>query len=160
MNAGFGTGILYMHPAFMEKYPPVIAGAYSNAYVLNPVAFNAGIGSYEPGSLNMFGLTILQQAIAEKNRIGLQYIVQHNTACTEQLLAGLAALPVQLIGTADTRNRSSIVVIEDRLGLHAHLAANGIATTRREGRIRISIHFHNVESDIDTIVEAIREGSK
>lgn len=155
MNAGFGTGILYMDPAFLEKYPPVISGAHSNAYADNLSAFNPGIKSYEPGSLNMFGLTILEQAITEKNNYGLDNIGQHNAALTAQLLTKLEALQVRLIGTPDAKNRGSIVVIEEPAGLHAHLAANNILTTLRNGKIRISMHFHNVENDIHALCDCI-----
>lgn len=160
MNAGFGTGILYMDPAFLEKYPPVISGAHSNAYAANADAFLTGISSYEPGSQNAFGLTILKQAITEKENYGLENIELHNGALTALLLAKLSVLPVELIGNTDRNNRSSIVVIEEQVGLHAHLTAHNIITTSRNGKIRISMHFNNIESDVDAIADCIRNGLK
>lgn len=160
MNAGFGTGILYMDPAFLEKYPPVISGAHSNAYVATADAFNTGISSYEPGSQNAFGLTILEQAITEKQDYGLENLELHNAALTALLLAKLRALPLRLIGSADRSNRSSIVVLEEQAGLHAYLTANDIITTSRNGRIRISMHFNNTEGDIDTIADCMENWLK
>lgn len=160
MNAGFGTGILYMDDAFLEKYPPVIAGAHSNAYAAYTGETAMGIGGYEPGGMNMFGLTILQKAISLKLERGLEAIGRHNAALTTLLLDGLRTLPVQLVGSADGKNRSSIVVIVQEDGLAEHLAAHNIVTTVRNGHIRASMHMDNVAGDVEAIVAGIGSWTK
>lgn len=159
MNAGFGTGIMYMGAVFMEKYPAVVSGAHSSFYAAGNAAYT-GINDYEPGGVNMFGLSILHQAVTEKMAYGLDRIEAHNARLTALLLEKLAALPVQLIGDAGMQHRSSIVVIEDAPGLHEHLKQNNIITTQRNGRIRISMHFHNTEADIDAMAACIGSRNK
>ena len=158
MNGGFGTGIMYMNDVFLEKYPPKISGANSDTFTLLDDGFGRqpGITDYEPGNINQFGFTILHKSIEEKNKAGIDNIERHNLQLTQQLLDGLAALPVQVIGDYTTANRNSIVSIREEAGLHALLRENNIVTTLRNGLIRISIHYHNTEEDINAILETIR----
>jgi len=162
MNAGFGTGILYMAPEFATQYPPKVSGAHSNAFQFADGSFtrNTSVTNYEPGSVNMFGVSILNQAILEKQALGMEFIEQHNAALTKQLTEGLAALLVPIVGPAAPDNRSSIVVLEDQNGLSAHLAAQNIIVTNRNGYIRLSVHFYNTETDIDRAVHCIRDWTK
>ncbi|SDD75329.1 aminotransferase class V-fold PLP-dependent enzyme [Niabella drilacis] len=162
MNAGFGNGILYMNPRFAAQYPAKITGMNSNTFHIagNGFSFDGGVANYEPGSLNMFGFAVLNQAILEKKASGMPFIEQHNRALTKMLLEELASLPVSIIGPAAVEHRSSIVVLEDKNGLHAHLSQNNVITTGRNGLVRISIHLHNTEADIDTVVCCIKDWAK
>ncbi|MCF3110556.1 aminotransferase class V-fold PLP-dependent enzyme [Niabella sp. CC-SYL272] len=156
MNAGFGTGILYMSPEFAAAYPPRISGAHSNAFQFADLSFrqNTSITNYEPGSLNMFGFSILDKAIEEKSRRGMEAIEAYNRNLTALLLRQLS---VPVTGGADMQHRSSIVVIREENGLHAFLVKNNIITTMRNGNIRISIHFHNTEADIEHLIQCIAD---
>lgn len=158
MNAGFGTGILYMSDLFLEKYPPKVSGAASGTFILSDDGYDhrPQITDYEPGSTNQFGFTILSKSIEQKKHAGMDHIEKHNLQLTQQLLDGLAALPVQLVGDYTTVNRNSIVSITEKPGLHAALRQNNIVTTQRNDLIRISIHYHNREEDIRAILETIR----
>lgn len=158
MNAGFGTGLMYMDPAFIERYPPRICGNAGRSFHWDTgrLIHEPAITDYEPGSLDMFGLTLMNRAVEEKLQAGLQQIEAHNSALTVQLLDQLAALPVQLLGPATMKQRASIVCIRDEEGLHALLQQHRIVTTQRNGLIRISIHTHNTAEDIEAIVQCIR----
>ncbi|MBZ4189257.1 aminotransferase class V-fold PLP-dependent enzyme [Niabella beijingensis] len=162
MNAGFGTGILYMRPDFAAEYPPKVSGAHSNAYQYsgNTFSSNNSVLNYEPGGLNMYGLTILNRAIEIKQERGLAAIEAHNTALARLLLPELPSCGLDLLGPPDTTNRSSIIVINDAEGLHDHLSQNNIITTRRNGRIRISLHYHNTEAEVSRFIASIRDWRK
>ncbi|WP_300602050.1 aminotransferase class V-fold PLP-dependent enzyme [Niabella sp.] len=162
MNAGFGNGLLYMNPRFAAQYPATITGMNSNTvhFTSNGFGFNGGVANYEPGSLNMFGCSILNRAVLEKKALGMAFIEQHNTALTKKLVDALATLPVSIVGPATPDNRSSIVVLGDKNGLHTYLSQNNVITTGRNGLIRISIHYHNTEADIESAVHYISEGLK
>lgn len=158
MNAGFGTGLMYMHPAFIERYPPRVSGNAGRSFHWDAgrLIHKPAITDYEPGSLDMFGLTVMNRAVEEKLQTGLSQIEAHNRALTIQLLDQLAALPVQLLGPATMDQRASIVCIRDEEGLHALLQHHRIVTTQRNGLIRISIHAHNTAEDIEVIAQCIR----
>lgn len=158
MNGGFGTGIMYMNDLFLEKYPPKVSGAASDTFTIrdNEYEHQPRITDYEPGNINQFGFTILHKSIEEKNIAGMDKIEKHNLQLTQQLLDGLAVLPVQVIGDHTTTHRNSIVSIYEAEGLHAWLQEQNIITTLRNGLIRISIHYHNSQEDVTAILEAIR----
>lgn len=162
MNGGFGTGIMYMSDVFLERYPPKVSGANSDTFTIydNGYDHHPQMTDYEPGNINQFGFAILSKSIEEKNKAGMDNIESHNLQLTQQLLGGLAALPVQVIGDYTTINRSSIVCIREKGGLHALLRERNIITTLRNGLIRISIHYHNTAEDIKAILEAIRSGTQ
>ncbi|HEX7755097.1 MAG TPA: aminotransferase class V-fold PLP-dependent enzyme [Niabella sp.] len=161
MNAGFGTGVLYINEAFARRYPAKITGFNSGTLKRTDAGFDfdSGVANYEPGSLNMFGFTILNKAIEEKNKTGLARIEAHNTRLTKLLLDQIPHLPVTLVGPANWENRCSIVVLKEERGLHQLLAQNNIITTGRNGIVRISIHDHNTEQDIQTLISCIQSGN-
>ena len=156
MNAGFGTGILYVGDRFLAQYPPVVDGFHSDK-VRPANAPGATAASYEPGSPNMYGLLLLESAILEKNKTGLHHLQQHNYTLTQLVLNGLAPLPLTIIGGHTMANRCSIVVLKDENGLGGHLAQNNIVVTHRNGLLRVSMDYYNNESDVMRLVEVVRD---
>jgi len=159
MNAGFGTGLVYMNAAFLDRYPPKVSGNGSRTFSWNDEGYTyvPGITNYEPGSLDMFSVTIMEQSIKEKMQKGIGQIAAHNRVLTGVLLEGLAAMPVQITGPPDMQNRSAIVVIQEEAGLHGLLTQHNIITTLRNGTIRISIHDHNTADDIAVLIDCVHE---
>jgi selenocysteine lyase/cysteine desulfurase len=158
MNAGFGTGIMYVSGPFLKKYPPVTGGPASYVLQEGISIYEPSIRSYEPGHLNMAGLSMLAAAIREKSTMGMEYILVHNGNLTTLLLEGLQDLPVTLIGPpAYTKDRCSIVFLKDEKGLGNWLKQHGIITTIRNGNIRISMHYYNTETDINALLKCIRQ---
>lgn len=156
MNAGFGTGVMYMSGDFLVKYPPVIAGFGSYTIKNSNFVLEPSIRHYEPGHLNITGLLTLEVAIKEKQEKGMVTIEAHNTALTKRLLDGMSNFPVKLVGTANTTNRGSIVLIEDEQNLGKHLEHHHIIVSQRLGLLRISMHFYNTEADIDAFINCLR----
>lgn len=78
MNAGFGSGILYMNAAFAQRYPAKISGMQSNTFRFNKehFDFDGGIENYEPGSINMFGFCLVNTAIEEKTKQALRLLTR------------------------------------------------------------------------------------
>ena len=159
MNSGFGNGVIYFDPSFLEQYPPVITGAAS-------LEFAGKARSYEPGGLNIYGLALLNQALLEKMAIGADKIYQHNMQLTKSLLDGLVRHNehLTLIGDYTIDDRASIVVLKDRSNHHgplgAFLAAAGIIVTNRGGTLRISMHFYNQPEEIGYLLAVIENWLK
>jgi cysteine desulfurase/selenocysteine lyase len=162
MNAGFGSGLMYMNDTFLAKYPPKTIGNASRTFrpADGGFDFENTVNNYEPGSLDQFGFIIMDHSINEKNRTGMQAIEQHNMQLSQRLVSGLAELPVELIGGDTEINRSAIVSVKEAPGLHPFLLQNNIITTLRSGIIRASIHSHNTGADIDAILSCIRDWSR
>lgn len=156
MNAGFGTGVMYMADSFVRDYPPVVIGF--NSYIMRDGKwiYEPSVRNYEPGHPNMFGLNLMEAAILQKNKLGLAAIERHNNKLTATLLDELKGLPVTLVGDYDMHNRTSIVVLKDEDGLGDWLKQHHIVVTQRNGLLRISMHFYNTLVDINTFIDCVK----
>ncbi|MCW3122939.1 MAG: aminotransferase class V-fold PLP-dependent enzyme [Flavipsychrobacter sp.] len=157
MNAGFGNGTLYVADSFLKKYPPVVGGHNSYKMVGDEWKYVASAQSYEPGSPNMFGLTVTEAAINHKNKLGMPFIAQHNLQLTALLLNGLKDTPVKMLGDHTMANRCPIVYLVDVNGLGDHLKQHNIVVTHRNRHLRVSMHFHNTEKDVMALVGCVKE---
>ncbi|MBA3827768.1 MAG: aminotransferase class V-fold PLP-dependent enzyme [Taibaiella sp.] len=155
MNAGFGTGVLYIADGFLHKYTPVMGGHNSYQMRNDTWMYVPSILSYEPGHPNMYGLTILEAAINHKQKAGIESIAKHNSLLTALLLDKIKELPVAMIGPATTDNRASFILLKDKDGLEDWLKQHNIVTTNRNGLIRISMHYYNTAADVMGLVECI-----
>ena len=156
MNAGFGTGILYIKDSFLERYAPVVGG--HNSYKMNgdQWIYSPSVQSYEPGHPNMFGLTVLEAAINHKNELGMVYIENHNLRLARLFLSGIYNVPVKLLGDHTTTKRAPIVLLIDEDGLGDWIKEHGIIVTQRNGFLRVSMHFYNTDEDIYALANCIR----
>jgi selenocysteine lyase/cysteine desulfurase len=154
MNAGFGTGSMYCSPAFLERYPPKTGGANSYAEPGVDWRQQQPMSGFEPGHPNMYGLSLLQASI--RNRNSSTQIAIHNRALTELLLNELQDSGLPLIGPYSMDDRCSILVFEDRDGLSNRLQERDFVVTLRGGRVRISLHHYNSEAEVRSLAAALR----
>ena len=160
MNGGFGAGVMYMSDAFLKRYPPVIGGNASYAMVGDEWKYTPSLRSYEPGHLNLHGLLILEIATNKKLEAGIKAIEQHNMYLTQQLVKGIEETEFELLGNTGMINRSSIVLIKATVELQKYLSGNNIISIYRNGYVRISIHYHNTEADIEAILKSLKSYAK
>ncbi len=157
MNAGFGTGVLRIKKDFLAKYPPVVGGNNSYRIIDGVMQYRPSIISYEPGHPNMYGLTVLNTAIKHKQELGVANIAKSNAALMQQLLDGIAPLPVATIGKFTMENRAAFVLLKDENGLGDWLKQHGIVVTQRNGLLRISTHYYNTAAEVAAFIECIRK---
>lgn len=157
MNAGFGTGVMYMSDEFLEACPPRVAGNNSYEMIAGKMQYRPSVRSYEPGHPNMYGFAILQAAITHKLQVRLSHIAAHNTALTQLLLNNIRGLNVTLIGEDAVNNRAAMVFLKDSGGLHQFIKDNGITVSGRMGHVRISMHYHNTENDVLMLAEVLKK---
>lgn len=115
---------------------------------------------FEAGSLNTSGIYGLRAAIDLLLEIGIADISEETTR-----LAALLADRLEGIGwrVASPRPiRSGIIGVippspePSLLRWHRLLEENGIVCAPREGMLRFSPHFYNVESEVDRVIEVLR----
>lgn len=157
MNAGFGTGILYVADSFMEQYRPVVGGHNSYKMMGDKWVYTPSVQSYEPGHPNMFGLAVLEAAIQHKNELGMHYIADHDQRLAQLFLTGIRDLPVKLIGEYTTDNRAPFAILTDENGLGNWIKQHNIIVTQRNGMLRISMHYYNTESDVHALLDCIKK---
>lgn len=156
MNAGFGTGELYITDSFLEKYPPVVGGHNSYKMIEGAMRYVSSAQSYEPGHPNMFGLTVLESAITHRMEQGVFHVQQHNSQLCELFLDSIKDLPINILGDYTTAHRSSIVMLKDENGLGDWIKQHNIVVTHRNGMLRVSMHYYNTEADVETLVACLR----
>ncbi|MCB9065050.1 MAG: aminotransferase class V-fold PLP-dependent enzyme [Chitinophagales bacterium] len=155
MNAGFGTGIMYVAESLLEKYTPAIGGHNSYVQVGDEWKYMPSARSFEPGHVNMYGFTVLYSAIEHKLAIGLGNIEAHNRKLAEQLINGIKDTSATLVGPDSYENRCSIVFLKDENGLWEKLQSAGIVASQRGGNIRFGIHYYNTEDDVKSLLDCL-----
>jgi cysteine desulfurase/selenocysteine lyase len=153
MNAGFGTGIMYLSSHFLSQYPPVVGGFASYTMRDGQWEHILSARSYEPGHPNVYGLNLLKASIVHIQSKGLPEIEAYNAQLLQMLLQGIANLRLPLIGPATMTNRSSYILLRDENNLSQRIAEAGFIVTNRGGRIRISVHHYNTEQEVTALLE-------
>ncbi|PRX46018.1 cysteine desulfurase/selenocysteine lyase [Prauserella shujinwangii] len=179
MLAPSGIGVLYGRRELLDAMPPFLTGGSmiemvrmeSSTFAPPPQRFEAGV----PMTSQAVGLGA---AVDYLSAIGMDRVAAHEHVLTERALAGLAGLPgVRVIGPAGTELRGGAVsfVVD---GVHPHDAGQvldslGIAVRvghhcawplhRRMGvpaTVRASFYLYNDVSEVDALVEGVREAQR
>jgi selenocysteine lyase/cysteine desulfurase len=156
MNAGFGTGVMYISDDFLQEYTPAVAGFNSYTFTDGQPQYIAGARSFEPGHPNMYGYSVLDAAVQHKMQVGIEHIEEHNMALTQLLLDEIKEANVQLLGDYTINNRTSFVLLKEHNNLAAMLKDNGIVATSRMGLVRISFHYYNTKQDVAKVAELLK----
>lgn len=156
MNAGFGTGIMYMHPNFLKKYTPKVGG--HNSYVMkdDKWQYEPSVRSFEPGHPNMYGFAVLHAAINHKLDMGVSDIEQYNRKLSQHLLDLLGENGIEYLGNDTMDERASIILLKDEGSIWDKLQEHNIVASQRGGNIRLGIHYYNTEADIKKLIDCIK----
>lgn len=159
-----GAAIFYVAAEHRDKLQ-VLENGWTNIerkgkFIDCPLDLMPDARRFEAGSLNTSGIYGLRAAIDLLLEIGVNDIAEETTR-----IAALLADRLDDIGwrVATPRPiRSGIVAAvpppgeTSLLKWHRLLEENGIVCAPREGMIRFSPHFYNMESEIDRVIEVLR----
>lgn len=170
-----GVGVLYGKIEYLEKLEPLLLGGGMVEYVEEQDVSFANLPSrLEAGTLNAEGVVGLGAAIDYLKDIGMEHIEAHEKALTAYAIKELKKLPyIQLIGES-LEDKMGVVAFNVE-GIHAHdvgsiLDAQGIAI--RVGHhcahplmhylkvpacCRASFYLYNNSSDVDHLIEGLKE---
>ncbi len=170
-----GVGVLYGKLHHLEKLDPLLLGGGMVEYVEEQsVSFAELPSRLEAGTLNVEGVVGLGAAIDYLKNIGMDRIEAHEQAITAYAIKELKKLPyIQLIGES-LEDKVGVVAFNVE-GVHAHdvgsiLDAQGIAI--RVGHhcahplmhylhvpacCRASFYLYNNSSDVDRLIEGLKE---
>jgi len=155
-----GMGYLFVRPQLLDRIRPVFPGwraarkplesFYGPSMDLSPTASRLDM------SLTWFAALAEQAALGVFRQFGVQAILDRNVQLSRRLHDALAdrqsafrAFPAQ--------HRSTIVSVPvaDPDAVIARLRSAGVIASRRAGRIRLSVHFYNLDEEIDRAVELL-----
>ncbi|HEY8022133.1 MAG TPA: aminotransferase class V-fold PLP-dependent enzyme [Thermoanaerobaculia bacterium] len=159
-----GIALLYVSDRVVERLPPVRSGWRSmrdmEAWTEPAIDWAEGAKRYESGTLNGFGIYALGASLEILLAAGPAAIEDRVLALAERAARGLAALGFELVSSRRPGETSGIVcATHPRLPaprLVERLAARGVITAARAGRLRVSPHAYNTEGEIDRFLNELR----
>ena len=164
----YGTGFCWLHPGVQagleshQAYWLTLAGErWSDLNESADVsAAELGAARFDVfGTANFLNFEPWTASLEHFLAVGLDAIREHNAGLLDHLIAGIDTDEWRLISGRPPSERSTMAVLELRLG-SANEAASRLARARidvaeRRGRIRISPHLYNSIDDIDRVLEAL-----
>jgi selenocysteine lyase/cysteine desulfurase len=156
-----GIGALFVSKEANDLLSPTKVGWHSvedeeNFYKLN-LELKTDARRFEPGTLNLAGITALGTALEMLLEIGIERIFARITDLNGLISAELEKRDLKVISSMEPRNRSGILsfVPEDAGRLFRHLLKKRVLAAQRGNAVRLSPHFYNDESDVERLLEAL-----
>lgn len=169
----YGTGLLWMRPAFRERLAPFKAywlslmdeADLSNEQFEPEPRSDLAARScdvFEPASF--FNTLPWDAAVSHLLEIGIDNIAGHNRWLVQRLIDGLDHSRFRLLSPAEGPERSSIVFLTHcdparNAGIHAGLQDAGIHVAVRAGSLRVAPHLYNTPDDVDVFLEALHSAA-
>jgi cysteine desulfurase / selenocysteine lyase len=181
LNSPYGCGFLYINRDALPRLNPPLAGYLSvkppsggwGEYFQTPTILPTGDFRYTPqarryehgGTANYPGAVGLAASLKLIEELGQTNIAEHIYKLTDQLIAGLDALNLEVVTPRARENRSGIVTFsvgsaDENVRLMNQLLAAKILVsvryTANVGGIRVSCHLYNSEEDIDALLAELK----
>ena len=156
LNAGFGSGIMWMKENFLEMYTPVIAGYNSAAPIFDFNNFQPTIRCYEPGHLNLHAFVLLSNSLKEKLTKGLDIIENHNKELTQSFISGATDLGYEMVG-GNSKQRASIAILKVNRKIYDSLKNSDVMCRDRGEGIRFGFHHHNSKEDVQGVLKVLSD---
>ena len=115
---------------------------------------------FEAGSLNTNGIFGLRAAIDLLLDVGISAIGDEVIRLATRLADGLSSIGYEIRSPRPIASGIVGAVVPDvreLYRLHGELEKAGIVCAPREGMLRFSPHFYNEESEVDRVIEVLRE---
>jgi selenocysteine lyase/cysteine desulfurase len=112
---------------------------------------------FEPGTLNLAGITALGTALEMLLEIGLERIFARISDLNGMISPELEKRGLKVISSMEPRHRSGILsfVPDDAGKLFRHLFKRKVFAAQRGDAVRLSPHFYSDESDIERLFQAL-----
>ena len=160
-----GWGVLYVDQAVQDQIFPVEFGWTTVKnwadYASREMTLRTDAGRYEPGTLNVSGSFGLRASMKLLNEVGMERVSGRVLGLTDRLESGLRALGCELMVERAPDTGSGILSFRqegvDSSKLHAALKARRVMSAPRQGWVRFSPHFYLELTEMDAVVEAVRD---
>jgi selenocysteine lyase/cysteine desulfurase len=155
-----GMGYLFVRRALLDRVRPIFPGWRAGRKPLEsfygPAMDLSSTASKLDASLIWFAALAEQASIGMFRQFGIRALLDRNAMLSQRLHDALAAR-ASAFNPLPERHRSTIVSVpvQDTEAVMTRLRAANVAASVRAGRIRLSVHFYNLESEIDHVAELI-----
>jgi cysteine desulfurase/selenocysteine lyase len=157
-----GVGFFYIREGLIPSFKPDRLGWLSTEnFVSFETVENEPLPKhakrFEYGTLNFEGIYALEVAIDYINRIGIEFIEQHNLDLVYMLRKRLSEKKVRFHTPENNQAPILTIFVDNEKTFGQKMREKKIFVTTRNwkgGQVRISPHFYNNEEDIETFVHA------
>jgi selenocysteine lyase/cysteine desulfurase len=158
-----GMGYLYVRRGLLERLQPIVPGWKA---ARNPTeSFYGPLMDLSPTASKLDASLAWFPALAEEaglgifGRFGIAALLDRNARLTRRLEEALAAQGSAFRPFAEP-HRSTIVSVpvSDTETILARFRQANVVASVREGRIRLAVHFYNLEEELDRVAELIGRG--
>lgn len=161
LNAGDGSGALFVRAGLLERYGLPIAGnrsrstdALSEIEHLEPLL---EARAFELGTVCSPAALTLGASLELLERIGLPAIQHRVAQLTQSLRAGLRSLGFRSTGPDALVSPIVSVYVENAEQTLQTLERQGVHAGVRAGRIRLAVSWYNNEADIERCLQAFKQ---
>lgn len=159
-----GAGIAYIRRDRLPQLRPIGVGWHSVVHAADfshiELRLKPDASRYEGGTQNMGGMIGLGASLALLAELGVEAIAAAILDFTDEACRRLAELGAEIYSPRDGDERSGIVLFDlpdvDPTHARDHCAQAGVAVACRGGRLRISPHGYNDQTDLERLLDALR----
>jgi selenocysteine lyase/cysteine desulfurase len=157
-----GTGYLFVRRSLIDRIRPMMPGWRAarkpNESFYGPTMELSATASKLDASLAWFCALVDAAAFDTLERFGFDRVLARNARLSRRLHDAVAA-NVASFEAFDVPSRSTIVSVPvtDAETTMARLASAGVVASMRAGRIRLSVHFYNLDEEIDRAARILAE---
>ncbi len=159
--AGYGVAGLYISPELRAWKAPPLAGWRSaeSPYDLEcqAPAFSGDARALELGHPPVPGVFTLGGALEVTTEVGIDRIAERIHTLVDQLHAGLdqRGLAIDSPRARDRRSGITMVPVGDPERIREYLEQKRIFVSIRGGKLRVSLHLFNHETDVERLLKAL-----
>jgi cysteine desulfurase/selenocysteine lyase len=157
-----GLGIVYLSPELEERLTPAAVGWYSIRDLFTPERFEtfsykSGAARLLLGMPNFPAVYALREGLEYLLAVGVERIESALRPLVRKLRSGLEDRGFALLTPAGPEFASGILSFAqaDAENTGAKLEREGVIVWAGDGRVRMSVHLYNDESDIDRLFGAL-----
>jgi len=163
-----GAAYLYVREELIEKLePPYVGWASVKQEIFETVDFwdiwslrlSETASRFEVGTPSAVSFVGAAEAMKMLLNFGIENIERRMIELTDYLIERVKALGLRLQTPEEPQNRSGIVnfKIDKPKEVVERLRKNGIIVSARANGIRVSPHFYNTKTEIDTLIDETRK---
>ena len=145
LMAGFGNGILIVSEKYLEQTKITPSFLYNHIF---------------KGHFNILATASLRFAIEAFNRQDFKALMKHKAQITSAVKARLNSLRLIAPWVIERPSHSSIFNIPGNESLFHKLQENKIHCALRGNGIRISFHYYNQMSELDTLIKVLESNDR
>ena len=159
-----GAGILYVRRELVDMLHPVGIGWNSviGARNFGKIDFRLkpNAGRWESGSLNVGGIAGLGASLEMLLEIGIPAIQDRVIELTDYLCERAKTIGLEVYSSRRPEDKSGIVSLvcaqADPIQSVRRFKKEGVVINQRAGRLRVSPHFYNTQTEIDRLIDLLQ----